>query len=85
MNEQKKWVHNWPPEKPKQKEAVKFRIDKNRKIHPVPKERTDKTNVASRMTMNMLQSTGRRSGRASATGAKDPGKVSKVSRNSTKR
>jgi len=54
MNEQKKWVHKWPPEKPKQKEPVKFRIDKNRKIHPVPKERTDKTNVASRMTMNML-------------------------------
>ena len=77
MNVEQKWIHKWRPEQNVKKEEIKFRVDKNRKIHPIPKGRPDKTNVASRMTMNILQNTGRRSGRASVNAIKDEGKQSR--------
>ena len=85
MNVQQKWVHNWKPDPVKTDfTPPKYRVLLNGtkpQIQTIPpKNQLDKPNVACRTTMNMLQHTGRRSGRASATHIRDAGKVSKISK-----
>ena len=84
MNQQEKWVHNWKSDPVKTNNVLpKYRVTQGGpkvQIHPIPKNSIDKPNVACRTTMNMLQNTGRRSGRASVTHIRDAGKVSKMSK-----